>query len=238
MEQDRVYYRDAFETISEIENSSVDLVVLDPNYSQWEEFLDRGLFEESLRILRPHGNILCFTKQPFDFKLRCHVDPYFRREIVWTFTNGGAWVSKRMPLVSHQKIYNCVLNPKDAYFNPRTGRSYADDTKEFKRSVKVFEGYEEQGRQFERHEDGIWIRDHLHFNKPNTGSTPAKPSELVDILVRSYCPEGGLVFDPFSGSGAFVKASIAQGKHFIGCELDEALKKFDAPTQLDLGFSV
>jgi site-specific DNA-methyltransferase (adenine-specific) len=205
-----------------IEDDSVDLIILDPNYQDWDNFLARGLFLDSLRILKPTGNILCFTKQPFDFQLRCEIDTYFRREIVWTFTNGGAWVSKRMPLVSHQKIFHCVKDKKMAFFNERTGIEYAEKTKDFKRSSKVFEGYKAEGRKFKKSNDGLWLRDHLHYNKPHTGKIPSKPQELYDILVRCYCPDGGMVLEPFAGSGNFAKSCIKQGKLFIGAELDNA----------------
>lgn len=170
--------------------------------------------------------MLCFTKQPFDFELRKRVNHIFRREIVWTFTNGGAWVSKRMPLVSHQKIYHCLRDRRAAFFNERTGVDYATSTKPFKRSSKVFEGYKEEGRLFEPSAGGVWLRDHLHFNKPHTGKIPSKPQELYDILIRCYCPKGGIVVEPFSGSGNFAKTCVAQGKQYLGSELDPATHKY------------
>jgi DNA modification methylase len=191
MEINKIYNKDAFELLFELEDESVDLIILDPNYQDWDKFCADGLIVESVRVLKKTGNILCFTKQPFDFELRNKVSHIFRREIVWTFTNGGAWVSNRMPLVSHQKIYHCVVDSKKSFFNERTGVDYSDNTKDFKRSKKVFEGYEEEGKQFEKSKDGVWLRDHLHFNKPHTGKIPSKPQELYDILIKCYCPVNG-----------------------------------------------
>lgn len=216
-----IYKKDAFELLSELDNESIDLIILDPNYQDWDKFCKQGLITQSTRVLKPTGNILCFTKQPFDFNLRNEINPTFRREIVWTFTNGGAWVSNRMPLVSHQKIYHCVLDGKKSFFNERTGVDYSENTKSFKRSTKVFEGYEEEGKQFEKSSDGVWLRDHLHFNKPHTGKIPSKPQELYDILIRCYCPEYGIVLEPFSGSGNFAKSCINQNKNYIGSEINE-----------------
>ena len=162
-----------------------------------------------------------FTKQPFDYNLRNEINPIFRREIMWSFCNGGAWVSNRMPLVSFQKIYWCTLG-KDFYFNPRTGVEYSDGTKDFKRTTKVFEGYHSEGRQFTKSNDGIWLRDHLHYNKPNFGPIPAKPIELIKIIVRCFCPDGGIVLDPFMGSGTTAVAANMLDRHYIGFEKDEA----------------
>lgn len=215
-----VYNCDCMERLWEIEDESIDLVILDPNYNDWDKMCADGLILQAVRVLKMTGNILCFTKQPFDFNLRNEINHIFRREIIWTFCNGGAWVSNKMPLVSFQKIYWCTVSKK-FYFNPRTGLSYSGDTRDFKRSSKVFEGYNMEGRQFTKSEDGIWLRDHLHYNKPNSGKLPAKPQELIDILVRCFCPEGGVVLDPFSGSGSIVKAAIKQNKNYIAFELNK-----------------
>lgn len=217
---------DAFEFLFELEDQSVDLIILDPNYQDWDKFCKKGLIVDAIRVLKPTGNILCFTKQPFDFNLRNEINEIFRREIVWTFTNGGAWVSNRMPLVSHQKIYHCALDPKNSYFNERTGVDYSEKTKSFKRSTKVFGDYEADGKNFEKSEKGIWLRDHLHFNKPHTGKIPSKPQELYDILINCYCPENGLVVEPFSGSANFAKSFIKQNKQYKGSELDRQVFEY------------
>lgn len=216
-----IYNKCGFELLFEQEDNSVDLVILDPNYQDWDRFNSENfLFIEALRVLKETGNILCFTKQPFDFNLRNEINENFRREIVWTFTNGGAWVSNRMPLVSHQKIYHCVKDKKKSFFNERTGVDYSEKTKDFKRSKKVFEGYEAEGKNFKKNEDGVWLRDHLVFNKPHTGKIPSKPQGLYDILINCYCPKGGLVVEPFCGSANFVNSCLKQNKKFLGAELD------------------
>lgn len=197
---------DAMTYMEMLSDDSIDLIVCDPDYNDYSFLLKNGLIESFMRILKPSGNLICFTKQPFDYELRCKIDPYFRREIIWSFTNGGAWVSNKMPLVSFQKLYWCVKS-KDFYFNPRTGVEYSENTKNFKRSSKVFGGWKSEGRCFQKNSDGIWLRDHLHFNKPMAGEIPAKPRELINILIKCFCPKMGTVYDPFSGSGIVTKVA-------------------------------
>ena len=221
LEVNKIYNTDAFDLLFDLDDESVDLVILDPNYQDWDALCEGGLIVQAVRVLKQTGNILCFTKQPFDFELRNEIDHIFRREIVWTFTNGGAWVSNRMPLVSHQKIYHCVVDQRKSFFNERTGVDYSEKTTNFKRSNKVFDGYEQDGRCFEKNDDGLWLRDHLHFNKPHTGAIPSKPKELYDVLIKCYCPNDGLVLEPFSGSGNFAVSCINQGKKFIGSEINK-----------------
>lgn len=210
---------DAFEYIKEIPYQSADLIILDPNYQDWDSFLERGLIEKSMEILKDSGNILCFTKQPFDYNLRVYINKWFRREIVWTFENGGAWCSPKMPLISTQKIY-WITKGKGFFFNPRTGEDYSKSTKDFKRSTKVFEGFCEEGRDFVKSEEGVWIRDHLHYNKPNSGDIPAKPDKLIKILLKCFCPENGMVIDFFSGSGIIPKLCKQMSLNCKASELD------------------
>lgn len=233
-----VYNTDAMSLIKGTQSESVDLVILDPDYQFWNDFIKQGLIEETMRVLKPSGNVLCFTKQPFDYELRIAVNPYFRREITWTFENGGAWVSPKMPLVSFQKIY-WLVKSDDFYFNPRTGEAYSENTKEFKRSVKVFGDYCEEGQNFSKSNEGVWLRDHLHFNKPNCGDIPAKPQKLIDIFVKCFCPVGGMMLDLFSGSGICSIVARDNRVNSVGAEINikrqkEIADKLSEPVQMNI----
>jgi hypothetical protein len=48
-----------------------------------------------------------------------------------------------------------------------------------------------------------------------------KPTDLMRQFVRLVTPPGGVVLDPFTGSGSTGKAAILEGFEFIGCELTE-----------------
>jgi site-specific DNA-methyltransferase (adenine-specific) len=48
-----------------------------------------------------------------------------------------------------------------------------------------------------------------------------KPTDLMRQLIRLVTPPGGVVLDPFTGSGSTGKAAILEGFEFIGCELTE-----------------
>ena len=47
-----------------------------------------------------------------------------------------------------------------------------------------------------------------------------KPVDLMRWLVRLIAPPGGVVLDPFMGSGSTGKAAMLEGFDFVGCELD------------------
>jgi site-specific DNA-methyltransferase (adenine-specific) len=48
-----------------------------------------------------------------------------------------------------------------------------------------------------------------------------KPVSLLDELLR-LVPAGGVVCDPFAGSGTTGAAAGKRGLHFIGCEWSES----------------
>ena len=53
----------------------------------------------------------------------------------------------------------------------------------------------------------------------NTHPT-VKPTDLMRYLCRLVTPAGGVVLDPFAGSGSTGKAAILEGFRFIGIELE------------------
>jgi len=48
-----------------------------------------------------------------------------------------------------------------------------------------------------------------------------KPTALMQYLCRLITPAGGVVLDPYMGSGSTGKAAVKEGFGFVGCELDE-----------------
>lgn len=69
-----------------------------------------------------------------------------------------------------------------------------------------------------------------------------KPVELVDDLLRVVAPAGGLVLDPFMGSGSTLRAAKDSGRRAIGIESVEAYCEIAAercggpPRAVDGGF--
>lgn len=47
-----------------------------------------------------------------------------------------------------------------------------------------------------------------------------KSADMLRPLVEAFCPPGGLVLDPFCGSGSTLLAAIDAGRHCLGIELD------------------
>lgn len=74
---------------------------------------------------------------------------------------------------------------------------------------------------------GITSADHPETatgggNRPAANHHPTvKPLQLMRYLVRLVTPPGGVVLDPFAGSGTTLMAAVLEGFDAIGCELTE-----------------
>ena len=59
-----------------------------------------------------------------------------------------------------------------------------------------------------------------HFSKGNTHPT-IKNVALMEYLIKMVTPKGGIVLDPFAGSGSTLVAAKKNGYQYIGIELTE-----------------
>ncbi|WP_308812286.1 site-specific DNA-methyltransferase [Pseudomonas entomophila] len=63
-------------------------------------------------------------------------------------------------------------------------------------------------------------REQADWPRRNGNHHPTvKPTDLMAYLCRLVTPAGGIVLDPFMGSGSTGKAAMREGLKFIGCEL-------------------
>ena len=71
----------------------------------------------------------------------------------------------------------------------------------------------------------------------NTGHPTQKPEKLIAKLILASCPEGGLVLDPFLGSGTSAVVAAKLGRSYCGIELNDeyccwALKRLETAREL------
>lgn len=63
------------------------------------------------------------------------------------------------------------------------------------------------------------------------------PQKLIEPMIKAGCPAGGIVFDPFMGSGTTALVARRLNRQFIGSELNSAYvamanKRLAVPYQL------
>lgn len=62
-----------------------------------------------------------------------------------------------------------------------------------------------------------------HMGSPLAASNEAPfPESLAEFFIRSFCPPGGIVLDPFSGSGTTVAVALKAGRDGIGVDIRQS----------------
>lgn len=88
--------------------------------------------------------------------------------------------------------------------------------------------------------DGVPFRYIAKANRKEAGCgefevqhVTVKPLELMRWLVKLVTQKGGVVLDPYCGSGSTLHAAVLEGMHYIGIERDEA-SYAEAKRRLDI----
>jgi DNA modification methylase len=97
---------------------------------------------------------------------------------------------------------------------PRFGGAKYGDSSDPKHATKSGNEYQPTGTRNKR---SVWTVS----TKPFKGAHFATfPPDLIEPCVLAGAPEGGLVLDPFTGSGTTGMVAVKHGRRFVGCELN------------------
>ena len=162
----------------------------------------------------------------------------FVNELIWSYKSGGASIK------SFARKHDTILlysKTGKYYFKPQKERSYNRGGKPYR-----FKGVEEY-----KDEDGRWYtlvnrKDVLSIDmvgrtsSERTGYATQKPVKLLEILIESCCPEGGLCADFFCGSGSLGDAARRLGRDFVLCDksplaIEISKRRLYAEEQLTIG---
>ena len=81
------------------------------------------------------------------------------------------------------------------------------------KGAKVFGSYETKHK--------FWVQNVNTADKRLYGHPTVKPLNIIQQLIENSSPVGGVILDPFIGSGTTAIASIRSGRHFVGFEIDK-----------------
>ena len=160
-------------------------------------------------------------------------EDHFVNELIWSYKSGGA--GRKSFAKKHDNIL-LFSKSDDYYFNVQKEKSYNRGGRPYR-----FRGVDEY-----QDENGWYTlvnrKDVLNVNmvgrtsSERTGYPTQKPLELLNILIASCCPEGGLCADFFCGSGTLPLAAARSGRRFIACDIGEEAVKTTAGRLVSEGF--
>ena len=242
-----IYNMDCINFLKQVENSSVDLAIIDPPYNMgkadWDTFASHDDFmkftkkwiDALIPKLKNTGSIYIFNT-PFNcaFILQ-HLlkrGMVFQNWITWDKRDGLGTSTKKYANGQESILFFTKSNKYTFNYNDirvpyeSTDRIEAAKTK----------GILKNGKRWFPNPNGrlcgeVWhITSQRHKNKVNgkvqkqKHITP-KPEEMIDRMILASSKRGDLVLDCFMGSGTTAYCAKRLGRNFIGSELNKQYVK-------------
>ena len=169
---------------------------------------------------------------------------YLRQDIIWHKPNPMPESVQDRCTKSHEYIF--LMSKSQKYY-------YDIDAIKEDAVTAGNVGGSFQGRQggAEYHAQGGGVgseaKEYLNKNKRSVWTIPVKPyagahfavfpQELIEPCIMAGAPIGGIVLDPFMGSGTTAQVAQDLGRQYLGCELNPAYKSLQDKriSQLSLG---
>ena len=220
-----LYYGDCLEIMSNIENNSIDMLMVDLPYGttacKWDTIIPLDmLWDQYNRICKKNAAMVFTAAQPFTTVLGASNINNLRYEWIWEKPQGtNPMNAKIMPLKSHENILvfyrkKPTYNPQMWYSTPYSG--FSSDV------AKIGEVYGSAKSKHRDNPDGSRYPKTIIKHKQEKGYHPTqKPVGLMEYLIKTYTNEGDVVLDNTMGSGTTGVAAQNLRRGFIGIEMDE-----------------
>jgi site-specific DNA-methyltransferase (adenine-specific) len=139
-------------------------------------------------------------------------------EIIWDRKVPSMGGSTRKFSSVHDNI-GFFAKTKEYYFNIDAIRIPYDAATKKARTRSIFVG--KKWLEVGYNPKDIWSITRLHAQDPEREEHPTqKPMEIVERMIKASSPPGGIVLDPFLGSGTTAVACRMNNRHFIGFEVN------------------
>ena len=142
---------------------------------------------------------------------------HLRQDIIWAKPNCMPESVRDRCTKSHEYIF--LLSKSDRYYFDAAAISEPIAEINVTRYLKSFggKGYRNEVPNLRRNKRDVWTIGTGGFKGAHFAVFPEK---LVEPCILAGCPEGGLVLDPFAGSGTTGVVAKHLARNFIGIELN------------------
>ncbi len=235
---------DCMELIKALPDGCVDVTITSPPYCMGKEYeksrsvgdfiaAHQVLLPEVVRVTRDGGSI-CWqvgyhvakqTAYPLDYPIFSILsgieDMMLRNRIIWTFGFGMHQTSR---FSGRHETVLWFTKGRKPFFDLDSVR--APQKYPGKRRYKGPRRGEHSCNPKGKNPGDVWEIPNVKAAHVEKVGHPCQfPVGLADRLVRATCPAGGLVFDPYAGSGSTGIAAIMNGRRFLGAEINRGYTK-------------
>jgi DNA modification methylase len=216
--------------------------------AEWHAMM-RGVVEQSRRVLKPSGSAV-FILQPNSERVG-RMRPWLWDFMAWTAREWNQvqdawwWNFTKSPTVHCQRtrglmrpsVKACIwLGDPECYRNQDDVLWLTSQANIADRSSTRMLEYQPSGGSMRRARcaeasvarGGVTPFNLLPIANANSVSSAGSeghgagtPDDLADWWTRYISPPGGVILDPFMGSGTMGLAAVARGRSFVGIERDE-----------------
>jgi site-specific DNA-methyltransferase (adenine-specific) len=229
-----LFNEDFFDAIARVPDGSVDLVVADPPYGLGKDYgndsdrlsgaayleFSRRWTDAVIPKLKPAGSLYVFLTWQHSPEVFSHLKTRLLmvNEIIWDRKVPSMGGSTRKFSSVHDTI-GLFAASRDYYFDVDSVRIAYDAATKKARTRSIFVG--KKWLEVGYNPKDVWSVTRLHRQDREREDHPTqKPLEIVERMVLASSPRGGLVLDPFMGSGTTAVAALKHGRRFIGFELN------------------
>jgi site-specific DNA-methyltransferase (adenine-specific) len=225
-----VWQGDALRCMEIIPSASIDCAIIDPPYAETSLKWDRwpsGWPSEVRRVMKRSGSMWVFGSQRmFLERIGEFAGWKFSHDVIWEKHNGSGLFNDRFRRVHEHVLhfYRDDAKWRDVYKQPQFTLDATARTVRKKGRPAQWIGA--TGETLYVSEDGgpRLMRSVLHVRSEHGRAIhpTQKPEDVIEPLLLYACPAGGLVLDPFGGSGTTGLVAERLGRRAILIELNEA----------------
>lgn len=230
----RIFNEDALLGLNRIPNGSIDLIIADPPYSLGKDYgnqsdkLDSAAYlkwmeswvDAAIPKLKPTGSFYIFLTWRYSPEIFVMMKQRLQmiNEIIWDRRVPSMGGSVRSFTSVHDTI-GLFVKSKGYYFDLDSVRIPYDAQTKKARSRSIFVGA--KWLEVGYNPKDLWSVTRVHKCDPERAEHPTqKPLEIIDRMIYASCPPGGVVLDPFMGSGTTAVSAQRCSRQFVGFELN------------------